>query len=140
MNYITSWLFRFSRPKPSISEDFSRKYGWKSPSFSQITDWLFRVAIIYQNDSTKNVFLENFRKHSERAYSRLSIVRLPVIRKSPSSEWFIWRRENSLRNSHKSLSIIWTSIIRTSPYFECFFQSPGVFLCIIRTLSKTLIV
>ena len=32
---------------PSIFEYFSRKYRQWSPSFGQITDWLFRVAIIY---------------------------------------------------------------------------------------------
>ena len=55
-------LFRSSRPQPSIFENFSRKYWWWSPSFGYIADWLFRVAIIYQNGSTKNVFLEIFRK------------------------------------------------------------------------------
>ena len=39
-------LFRSRRPQPSIFENFSRKYRWWSPSFGQITDWLFRVAII----------------------------------------------------------------------------------------------
>ena len=40
--------------------------------FSQITDWLFRVAIIYYSDFTNNVFLEIFRKFLE----RLNIIKL----------------------------------------------------------------
>ena len=49
-----------------LSHPFSKispgNIGGRVPSFGQITDWLLRVAIIYQNDSTKNVFLEIFRK------------------------------------------------------------------------------
>ena len=40
-------LFRSRCPQSYIFENFSRKYRWKSPSFGQITDWLFRVVIIY---------------------------------------------------------------------------------------------
>ena len=48
-NYITSnylGLFRSRRLQLSIFEISSRKHWWQTPSFGQITDWLFRVAII----------------------------------------------------------------------------------------------
>ena len=47
LGYLPSGLFRSSCPQPSIFKNISRKYRWQSPSFGQITDWLFRVAIIY---------------------------------------------------------------------------------------------
>ena len=45
-------------------------------SFGQITNWLFRVAIIYYNDSTKNVFLEIFCKILE----RLNVIDCKYVR------------------------------------------------------------
>ena len=44
--------------------------------FSQITDWLFRVAIIYKNGSTKDVFFEIFLKILE----RLNIIDCKYLR------------------------------------------------------------
>ena len=72
-DYILKWLYqecfvgnlrlglsRSSCPQSSIFENLFRKNQWQSCSFGKITDWLFRVAIVYKNDSTKNVFLEIF--------------------------------------------------------------------------------
>ena len=51
---VTAIHFRTFLKKIRVVESF----------FSQITDLLFGVAIIYYNDSTMNVFLEIFQKFS----------------------------------------------------------------------------
>ena len=116
-DYILKWLHqecflgnlrlglsRSSCPQPSIFGNSSRKYRWQSPSFGQITDWLFRVAIIYLNDSTKNVFLKIFglecpeaAVHSHpfsKIYSRNTSSRVILLVKLQTdySEWRLYTK------------------------------------------------
>ena len=85
------------------------------------------------NYTTRNKRKRRFHKKSftttkvQKIYSRLFLIRLPIIQTSFLFKRFPWHRECFLTNSYKWLSIIRTSIFQTLPYFEQFFLYLDVF-------------